>query len=294
MKGILLAGGTGSRLSPVTAGVSKHLLPVYDKPMIYYSLSMLMLAGLREVILISTPDALPSYRNLLGDGQRWGIKISYASQPTPRGIPEAFLIAEDFLAGGPAALVLGDNMFYGDKLPDVLQRAVRRKSGATIFAYHVHDPERFGVVSFGQDGAVTGIEEKPTAPLGNWAVTGIYFYDDSVTAMTKALTPSARGELEITDLNRLYLERGLLHATRFGRGMAWLDMGTPEALLEASQFVHTLERRQGLKIACLEEVALTMGFIDVARFTELARKAPASGYGDYLRAVARQIENDPA
>jgi glucose-1-phosphate thymidylyltransferase len=185
-------------------------------------------------------------------------------------------------------------MFYGDKLPDVLQRAVRRKSGATIFAYHVHDPERFGVVSFGQDGAVTGIEEKPTAPLGNWAVTGIYFYDDSVTAMTKALTPSARGELEITDLNRLYLERGLLHATRFGRGMAWLDMGTPEALLEASQFVHTLERRQGLKIACLEEVALTMGFIDVARFTELARKAPASGYGDYLRAVARQIENDPA
>lgn len=289
MKGILLAGGTGSRLSPVTAGVSKHLLPVYDKPMIYYSLSMLMLAGLREVMIISTPDALPAYRALMGDGKQWGITLSYAEQSSPRGIPEAFLIAEDYLAGGPAALVLGDNMFYGDRLPEVLQRAVGREHGATIFAYHVQDPQRFGVVSFGTGGSVTGIEEKPAAPLGNWAVTGLYFYDGNVTAMAKKLKPSARGELEITDLNRLYLEQGMLHAVRLGRGMAWLDMGTPEALLEASQFVHTLERRQGLKIACLEEVALTMAFIDGAQFSKLAQDAPSSGYGDYLRSVAKQI-----
>lgn len=288
-KGILLAGGEGARLWPLTRVVSKHLLAVYDKPMIYYSLSMLMLAGLRDILIISTPEAIGHYRGLLGDGSCWGMEIRYAEQSKPEGIPQAFLIGEEFLAGGPAALVLGDNMLYGDRLPEILQRTADRHSGATVFAYHVPDPERFGVAEFDEAGIVSSIEEKPAKPRSNWAVTGIYFYDHEAPAMSRTLKKSARGELEITDLNRLYLEKGCLQAVRLGRGMAWLDMGTPEAMLDASHFVQTIERRQGLKIACIEEAALNMGFISPDQFANLAARAPAGRYGDYLRGMATQL-----
>ncbi len=289
MKGIILAGGAGTRLYPTTLAVSKQLLPVYDKPMIYYSLTVLMLAKIRQILLISTPDALPAYRALLGDGAQWGIKISYAQQELPGGLAEAFIIGEEFLAGGPAALILGDNIFYGDRLPELLQQGSSLSSGAMIFAYHVKDPKRFGVIDFAADGSVLGIEEKPDKPSSNWVVTGAYFYDDRVTEIAKKLKRSARGELEITDINNAYLEKGQLAAVRLSRGIAWLDMGTPDALLEAAQYIHALETRQGLKIACPEEVAFTMGYIDRMQFTNLANAYCASDYGDYLRAVARSL-----
>jgi len=284
-KGIILAGGRGSRLYPITVSISKQLAPVYDKPMIYYSLCTLMLSGIREILIISSPDHLPAFRALLGTGERWGLKLSYAEQKQPDGLPHAFIIGEEFLAGGPAALVLGDNIFYGDRLPDLLQRASRTAHGATIFAYHVVEPERFGVIEFSANEKILSIEEKPKVPKSNWAMTGIYFYDGDVAKLARTLKPSKRGELEIVDLTRVYLERGALQAIQLGRGIAWLDMGTPEALLEASQFVHALENRQGLKIACPEEVAFNMGFIDLAQFANLARELKASSYGRYLNYV---------
>ena len=288
-KGIILAGGSGTRLHPLTRAVSKQLMPIYDKPMIYYSLATLMLMGLREILIISTPDHLPQFRALLGNGAQWGLRLSYEQQETPDGLPRAFIIGEEFLAGGAAALILGDNIFYGDRLPEILRRRMTDTQGATIFAYHVSDPERFGVVEFGPDEKILSLEEKPKTPKSNWAVTGLYLYDNNAAALAKTLKPSARGELEITDLNRLYLERGQLSAARLGRGMAWLDMGTPESLLEASQFVQALERRQGLKVACPEEIAFTMGLIDARQFIVLAEAFPPSGYGEYLRGVARGL-----
>jgi glucose-1-phosphate thymidylyltransferase len=282
MKGIILAGGRGSRLYPATLAVSKQLVPVYDKPMIYYSLSTLMFARIRDILVISDTEELPRFRKVLGDGRRWGLNISYAAQQNPDGLPQAFIIAEDFLAGGPAAMVLGDNLFYGNRLPETLQQASQAVNGATLFSYHVADPRRFGVVEYGPDESILSIEEKPERPKSNWAVTGLYFYDSKVVELARSLKPSARGELEITDLNRLYLAEGRLKAWRLSRGTAWLDMGTPEALLEASQYVHALESRQGLKIACPEEVALIMGFIDIDAFAQLAADARGSGYGDYL------------
>jgi glucose-1-phosphate thymidylyltransferase len=293
MKGIILAGGRGTRLHPSTLAISKQLIPVYDKPMVYYPLSTLMLAGIREILVISTPEDLPLFRRLLGDGSQFGLSMSYAEQPNPEGLPQAFLIAEDFLAGEPAALILGDNVFYGDKMTLTLQAAAEDPGGATVFLNHVVDPERFGVAGFGPDEKIISIEEKPAKPASNWAVTGLYFYDDQVVSLARSLKPSARGELEITHLNRLYLEAGRLNAIRLGRGVAWLDMGTPDALLEASQFVHTLERRQGLKIGCPEEVALNMGFIDLEQFADLARRMAGGAYGDYLTYVLTTYEREP-
>lgn len=285
MKGIILAGGSGTRLYPLTLAISKQLMPVYDKPMIYYPLSVLMLAGIKEILLISTPHDLPHFERLLGDGSQWGITFSYAVQPTPDGLAQAFIIGADFVRGEPAALILGDNIYYGNGLAELLAPGQIKLTGATVFAYHVNDPQRYGIVEFDERGTVLSIEEKPRAPRSNWAVTGLYFCDTRVIEIAAGLKPSPRGELEIADLLRAYLELGQLEVRRMGRGFAWFDMGTHDSLLEASTFVQTLEKRQGLRIACPEEVAYIQGFIDHAEFTALGKKFEKSAYGQYLLRV---------
>jgi glucose-1-phosphate thymidylyltransferase len=285
MKGIILAGGSGTRLYPVTQVVSKQLLPVYDKPMVYYPLSTLMLAGIRDILVISTPQDTPRFEQLLGDGKRWGIRLAYAVQPKPQGIAQAFLVGREFIGGDSVALVLGDNIFYGNELGELLKRASSAKRGATVFAYPVNDPQRYGVIEFDQRGKAVGIEEKPKQPKSRYAVVGLYFYDNKVVGIAEALKPSARGELEITDVNRAYLERGELQAMPMGRGMAWLDTGTHETLLEAAHFIETIERRQGLKIACPEEIAFREGWIDAQALRALAKPLANSGYGEYLMRV---------
>jgi glucose-1-phosphate thymidylyltransferase len=282
MKGIVLAGGSGTRLYPITRGVSKQLLPVFDKPMVYYPLSTLMLAGIRDILIITTPDDRSQFERLLGRGSQWGLRISYAVQPRPEGLAQAFLIGADFIGGDRVCLVLGDNIFFGHGLPDMLAQAGARPAGATIFAYQVRDPERYGVVSFEANGRAIDLAEKPKAPSSNWAVTGLYFYDNDVVRHASEVRPSARGELEITDINRRYLAAGALHVERMGRGFAWLDTGTFESLIDAASFVQTLEQRQGMKIACPEEIAYRMGFIDRTQLQELARSLCKSGYGEYL------------
>jgi glucose-1-phosphate thymidylyltransferase len=285
MKGIVLAGGSGTRLYPVTQVVSKQLLPVYDKPMVYYPLSTLMLAGISDILLISTPQDAPRFESLLGDGRRWGLRLRYEVQPRPEGIAQAFLVGRDFIGGERVVLVLGDNIFHGHDLTELLKGAAARERGATVFAYPVDDPGRYGVVEFDSRGKAVSIEEKPRQPKSRYAVTGLYFYDNRVVDIAAKLKPSARGELEITDVNRAYLERGELDVIPMGRGMAWLDTGTHETLLEAAHFIETIERRQGLKIACPEEIAYRMGFIDAAQLEALARPLEKSGYGEYLRRV---------